>query len=294
MNYISRIRRGTIEVDNVDVKVKFQLERVRRSTSSSIRKEITEFSHKSRNRLIYKARNMGQIEGFNTLTYHENWVGLSGEDCKRHLSNLRKRLLRKYPDIMGLWFFEFQKRGAPHFHILTSTAIPSDWLKSAWNAIVDPDNEQHLEHGADAQILRKRHAAGSYAAKYSGKNEQKQVPENFEKVGRFWGMFGVIKVLDSVIAMKGNKDFYALVRVLRKAHRKHVQSYGGKWRKHGHGIVGFTAWDVSDIANQYLSSVYEFLDSPQKLILEYSPRRIDSSNIRRSLMQPVELCDSLL
>lgn len=291
MDYNSHLRSGTIVIDSRDTVIKISAPRqVKKSIPT--RCAISEFSAKSRNRLLYKARNMGNLNGFNTLTYHHNWHDLTGELCKLHWSLLRKRLLRKHPNIFGLWFFEFQQRGAPHFHFITSQAIDEDWLKLSWNEIVDPENTIHLEHGANAQVLRKKHAAGSYAAKYSAKNEQKQVPDDFESVGRFWGIFGTLQIVESEIKITGNKEFFDLVRTLRKAHRKHLENLPPKpdgtkykWRRHGHGIVGFTAWDCSGIANQYLKATYELLDNPQKLTLLWYPKHTDSCLRHKSLQQ---------
>lgn len=238
---------------------------------------------------------MEGLQGFNTLTYHNNWTDFTGKDCKNHWAMLRKRIARKYPDIFGLWFFEFQKRGAPHFHFITSEPIDNKWLRESWNDIVDPENDIHRRKGAKAQVLYKKEAAGAYAAKYTAKDEQKIVPDNFQDVGRFWGVFGLIKRVEKQYFMVGNKTFFDLVRTLRKAYRKHVETYG-KWKKHGHGIVGFTAWDCSSTIATYLNHHF-FLGLPQfqgnqselHLILHHS--HTDSSSHHKASMQALVLDD---
>jgi len=52
-----------------------------------------------------------------------------------------------------------------------------------------------------------------------------------------------------------------------------VNSYGGKWKKHGHGIVGFTAWDCSKVATKYIQSMYELTERPEKINLVWSQHR---------------------
>ena len=224
---------------------------------------------------------MEGLQGFSTLTYHDNWEQFTGKDCKKHWDTLLKRIRRKYPDIYGLWFFEFQKRGAPHFHFLTNHYIDSSWLRRNWNDIVDPENAVHMRYGADSQKLRKPHAAGAYAAKYTAKSEQKQVPEGFQDVGRFWGIFGVAKTAKLHFAV-GNKEFFNLIRMIRKGYRKHVQTYG-RYKKHGKGLVGFTAYDCSGLLRQYLETCYsvefpEFQGNPIEWHLVLHQKHIDSSS----------------
>ena len=258
------IKSGSIKIDRTDTQIHLNPYREPCKTNST-RSKITRFSTKSRNRLLYKARNMDELKGFNTLTYHENWTELTGAHCKRHWDILNKRIVRKHPSMYGLWFFEFQQRGAPHFHFFSSTPICETWLKNAWNDIVDHENKIHRKHGANAQTLIKRNAAAGYASKYSAKQIQKAVPDGFQDIGRFWGTFGLRDRNNTEVSMVGNKDFFDLIRMLRKANRKHVESYGGKWKKHGHGIVGFTAWDCSKVASQFIQSIYKLTDPPEKI-----------------------------
>lgn len=300
------LKSGTISVFSRDTQVSLALNR-QPLKKISHRGAITQFSNKSRNNLVKKARNMEGLQGFNTLTYHLNWEELTGTDCKQHWANLRKRIMRKYPDIYGLWFFEFQKRGAPHFHFITSTPIDNKWLRESWNDIVDPDNEIHRRRGACAQELYKKDAAGAYAAKYTAKDEQKIVPEKFQDVGRFWGTFGLLKKVDKQYFIMGNKAFFDLVRTLRKAYRKRFITINeeqekkktGKvyrWKKHGHGIVGFTAWDCSEVIKRYLDHHYhvglpEFQGNQSELHLILNHSHTQTSLPHTMRMQSLVLDD---
>jgi hypothetical protein len=126
----------------------------------------------------------------------------SGKVCKAHFRALRQRLTRyfKQHDISnwgGLWFLEFQRRGAPHFHLLvfgsgfTLFDLPSfqKWLSNSWAEIVahpDPlEYQKHLSSGTGAARYRREHFG--YALKYATKLEQKKVPFEFSDIGRFWG-----------------------------------------------------------------------------------------------------------
>lgn len=56
-----------------------------------------------------------------TLTYPSDWetVAPDGETVKKHLKELRARFRRAWDaDLMAVWKLEFQRRGAPHFHLL--------------------------------------------------------------------------------------------------------------------------------------------------------------------------------
>jgi hypothetical protein len=140
------------------------------------------------------------------LTYPEEYPA-DGRIVKRHWANLRRRLESVGP--AGLWVLEFQRRGAPHIHALSSR-LPGrlvnrktgeridfrSWLSNTWARIVDARNEdgepdlKHLVAGTRVELLREKHAAAAYAAKYASKWEQKEVPEGFQNVGRFWGTYG--------------------------------------------------------------------------------------------------------
>ncbi len=126
----------------------------------------------------------------------------SGKVCKVHLRAFRERLTR-YLKLSGvskwgaLWFLEFQRRGAPHFHLLLfgfgfSLVELSDfkaWLSTAWAEIVrHPDSDEyakHLKAGTRAEWCKAEHFG--YALKYAAKLEQKLVPVEFSDIGRFWG-----------------------------------------------------------------------------------------------------------
>jgi hypothetical protein len=124
-----------------------------------------------------------------TLTYPAEFSHC-GQDAKRHLQRFLKWSYRNCGITAYLWALEFQKRGAPHFHIFTfeGCLVRSKKAVSAeWFEIVGSSDEKHLLAGTRVERLRKPDAAGRYAAKYASKPWQKRVPENYWNVGRFWG-----------------------------------------------------------------------------------------------------------
>lgn len=189
-------------------------------------REIVGWSRKSRARMVERLCTLdykplfpqGRLPAMVTLTYPGAWevVAPTGKEAKKHLKSLRKRWSRAWgEDLACVWKLEFQRRGAPHFHLLCSPPHGKtaggeafrEWLSRAWAEIVDhPDPEEfdrHLRAGTGVdwnEGLRstdpKRVAVyftkhGAFAAK----EYQHCVPESWQKPGqgpgRFWGYWGL-------------------------------------------------------------------------------------------------------
>lgn len=186
------------------------------------RGEVKEFSFQARMRLLHLARNCQcDFASMATLTYPATFPG-DGGVVKRHLDAFKKWLARRVPGILGIWFLEFQRRGAPHFHILldldlasqgdlvckrrtrlaghrqesyeTCQAVEDDFSR-AWYRIVASGDERHLRAGVCVERLESSDAAMRYAACHAAKPRQKEVPLNFLNVGRFWGRLGAVRLV---------------------------------------------------------------------------------------------------
>lgn len=91
----------------------------------------------------------------------------------------------------AFWFLEFQDRGAPHFHIFCTWAPSKEWIAKRWAGILKDDTGRVEKAGTRVEYLRKgRGGTISYAMKYAAKQGQKECPEQFKNVGRFWGICG--------------------------------------------------------------------------------------------------------
>ncbi len=183
------------------------------------RQAITEFTDKSRYRLLHTVKNVACDFGtMVTLTYPADW-SKDGKTVKLHLRAFLKRLLRKWPGIQGVWFLEFQKRGAPHFHLLLSlklwdlgkliekkrnhkgkgqkvfrtVKIYQELLSSWWFEIVNSGDVKHLRAGCAVEVIEEEQGALRYAACHAAKPHQKKVPADYQDVGRFWGVIGGVK-----------------------------------------------------------------------------------------------------
>lgn len=142
-----------------------------------------------------------------TLTYPKHFPidgAIVKADLKALLQKLRREKLTTY-----LWFLEFQKRGAPHIHLLLENEhITPYWRANfglywterialaEWYYTKIPIESYHNEVAKMArfncneetwQLLENPESAKRYVTKYAAKENQKVVPENFKNVGRLWG-----------------------------------------------------------------------------------------------------------
>ena len=176
-----------------------------KNEGGGIRGKITEWSDASRKRLKLHLRNVATgKDGYClmlTLTYPT--VDTDGEKVKKHLQRIRQWL--QYHGVKnGCWFLEFQRRGAPHFHayISASDRINSKMIAAAWCKIINEPlgSDCFRVHAGIAkgsrpclEPIKKPHAISYYATKYATKSDQKEVPPDYQNVGRFWGVWGDLR-----------------------------------------------------------------------------------------------------
>lgn len=213
---------------------------------------ISGLSRAATRRLVLAARNVVGLVVMLTLTYPAAFP-VDGRRVKRDWATMRKWLVRR--GVAGLWFLEFQARGAPHIHVFLTGPVDKCAVAHAWCRIVNSGDPRHLVAGTRIEWLRSPNAVGTYAAKYAAKREQKEVPEEYISVGRFWGMFGGLR-LTAVVVDGHLVEVKGTIRIARRAynslrraeHRKQFKD-GGKW--------GFTAYNVAPAMRRYIDAVVE-------------------------------------
>lgn len=164
--------------------------------------KISSFSVRSRSRLNKKIATVrkNHIPVFVTLTYHLDWPE-NFEGFKYHLHHFCISLFRKFPKAGLIWKLEYQKRGAPHFHLFI-WGVPleqlQDFVPEKWHNIVYAKlpyrSAHHLAfHRGElprsehcAQPIRSWNGVTSYAAKYFSKVDDEA------RGGRIWGVRGEI------------------------------------------------------------------------------------------------------
>lgn len=225
---------------------------------------ISEWSSRSRNRMrqAFASVDFGPLQesghplAMVTLTYPGDWLAVapSGKVVKAHLRALQMRYKRAVGiPLRGAWKLEFQRRGAPHFHVLMP--VPAmvkgrtfeAWLSDAWADIVSAghcgctgggvccERARHVlagtgvDFGTTARSTDPRRL-GIYFLKHStkdsgGKEYQHNVPrewlcdENGEATpdrgpGRFWGFWGLPKLVEAVELDAA--DLWTAKRTLRR------------------------------------------------------------------------------
>ena len=169
-----------------------QLEGIRRS-------DISEFSRQSRTRLIREVCSYGRLVPiFITLTYGADYP--DPIESKAHLKAFWRKIAKAHPDYWAVWKLEFQKRGAPHYHLLIYTTegkprIPKAFISSVWAmATGRPELEKT---GTKVESLRSHRGGVWYATKYLCKEEtfkpskddgDPAASEESARPGRFWGI----------------------------------------------------------------------------------------------------------
>ena len=268
---ISRISRqsgcsSVLTVYPVDAKERHPQPGVERR-GGGMRQAVTVLSESSKRRMVFTFRNVVGLEVFLHLTYpgKPELVPTDGREVKRHWDNMRRWLVRQ--GVAGGWFMEFQRRGAPHLHIFLTGPIPKEKVAAAWNRIAGQDDPDNLMAGIRIESMREKHMPAAYAAKYASKSEQKDVPEAFQNVGRFWGLFGGLSVepvvqvdnqerLDAAtgevlpgLAVPAARVMRGLVNARRRA--------AGRPKFRDSGRQGFTGYGCGPAMARYLERVGE-------------------------------------
>lgn len=157
------------------------------------RAEITEFSRQSRKRLMQLFASVAETAVrdsavFIGLTYHRDWPDTPA-GCRAQLRAFLKSLRRKYPETAVIWRLEFQRRGAPHYHLLVvgTSFVDSELVTTWWGDIAHGESEYHGRMATNTQQIKTWYHACAYVSKEIAKVSQSKWGE---KNGRYWGVEG--------------------------------------------------------------------------------------------------------
>ena len=175
----------------------------RSASADKVRGSVESFTDSSRRRLLsWLACAKPSYRIMVTLTVPH--LEKDGAVFKNRLDRFLVAVMRNAPENGSVtWFLEFQKRGAPHVHMLTNFKIKKDWVAEKWTRLWEERLKDLLGHtGGETAAIHMRNASTrvewlrsasvmkKYASKYSAKTNQKEVPEDYAHVGRFWGIRG--------------------------------------------------------------------------------------------------------
>lgn len=154
----------------------------------SPRGDIKTFTPSARRRLmrLVAMTRREMVPVFVTLTYPGTFDS-SPERWKRDLHLFAVKFTRKFPKASFVWKLEFQRRGAPHYHLLVWGVTYAEllpWVGPVWYKVVGSGDERHLHAGTRVEWLRSYRGAIAYASKYLAKVTQ----ETIQNVGRWWGV----------------------------------------------------------------------------------------------------------
>jgi hypothetical protein len=157
------------------------------------RGEITEFSRQSRKRLMQLFASVAESAVresavFIGLTYHRDWPATPA-GCRAQLRAFLKSLRRQYPNTAVIWRLEFQRRGAPHYHLLVvgTPFVDSELVTTWWGDIAHGESEYHGRMATNTQQIKTWYHACAYVSKEIAKVSQSKWGE---KNGRYWGVEG--------------------------------------------------------------------------------------------------------
>ena len=170
------------------------------------KKGIESFTLKSRKEMLFAIQtSLVKYRSMLTLTYPLEYP-MSGKEAKTDLNRVLTYLRKIYPELRYFWWFEFQTRGAPHFHVLIDQ-LPDRGIiarvRGAWTQRMSDApycvlktrkvtncREQSVKFNGHRKFweeLRLEDGGVRYATRYAMKMRQKFIPQDFKNPGRFWG-----------------------------------------------------------------------------------------------------------
>lgn len=252
----ARLTKHFVSLSPASVRISSQDPKRQKAVNYEPRNTITRWSGKSRSNMVSRLltldysplfEDLNSDPVFITLTYPSEWESVvpNGSTFKKHIKELRARYLNDFrEELIGLWKMEFQRRGAPHLHILTSLNYnPNDlreWLSWTWADIVNhPDPIEKAKHEAAGTRVdawpefprEKANLIAIYFSKHSSPNAksvkdyQHNVPQLWKEaddVGRFWGYWGLEPA--EVKTQISESDALFIKRTLRRWHRANSKS----------------------------------------------------------------------
>lgn len=196
---------------------------------------------------------------FVTLTYPRTFP--SAMESKSHLRRwLRALMLSPYGVTSACWVLEFQRRGAPHYHVVVDSAwVPRTFVARSWNRATL--GASSIRAGTQVIPCRdSRRDLSRYLAKELSKTLQKQALGSLGPIGRTWGVAGCRECAPVEAATLYCQRFSAQIAAGFVASRARRAFPGGFWW-HGvskHAVVAALtrtgAYDVSGFPDSRLEA----------------------------------------
>jgi len=227
-----------------------------------VRGPIRSFSARSRSRMLqrlamidYTALGPAQ---WVTLTYHESYP-VSHDLVQRDIDTWLKAIERLQPDMRYIRRLDWQRRGAPHHHLIIwfPDYYHAKWLAEAriqmaaeWHRIAAPHSIHHARHGARIKEVNSLRGLVSYVSKYAAKVDQ---PGDHAYEGRRWAASRRLPCKPQIEASVSLTEMHELRRLcrrwLRSQHRR-----SRPFPTLFHGGVGFHLYIAGTIGADLVSA----------------------------------------
>jgi len=239
----------------------FQLKGTRSETNTNtIRGQVQGFSYKSRKRIMQTVAkiNTAKVHGkplFITLTYPDSYSHDSNI-WKNDLSKFVKTFNRKYSNIVLIWRLEFQKRGAPHFHVIAfntnkTSFLPGlksmrEFISDNWYRSVGSCDVKHLSAGTDVSLIKSWRGVTHYVSKYISKTVQSYLfPDANCFNGRHWGIYNREYLpIDEITIDIDEEEFNYLRRIARR-YLEHKTGHNCFFYSGSSGILIYIDYDTA-------------------------------------------------
>ena len=162
------------------------------------RGEVQVFSAGSRYRLFRLLHQLTfKTVTFITLTYPDDFP-TSSKVYKSNLVEFHRKFEIAWPGVQAVWRLEFQKRGAPHFHImfLDCPFVPIGELLWMWKSTCHTWDMAHELLGVDLKLITdasQEALIASYLSKYIAKVDSQEIKSHERKCGRWWGKWNIVE-----------------------------------------------------------------------------------------------------
>ena len=153
-----------------------------------------------------------------TLTYPSEYSD-DWQEHKLQLKAFRMRLERTYPIDGVLWRLEFQRRGAPHYHLVVvfgrdvNIARFRRWVSLAWYMVVGSQDPRHLRAGTN---VRRLYGPTGKLMRYLSKYVSKRDSGPARQTGRVWGVWGELPEGETLVIELNWERWVEFTRRLRK------------------------------------------------------------------------------
>jgi hypothetical protein len=219
-----------------------------RASATATRGVIQGISRDSRTRLIRFLATINRPDPawFLTLTYR-TWVE-DFEVWKQHLNRFLTAVRRRYSSVAGVWRLEFQRRGAPHFHLILWLDQEEHrlrlgfWVRARWLAAIGDSSRAAFAHATTAEEVRDFRNCGFYLSLYQSKDQQDRCDI---RTGREWGkvqpkLLSTEPIREARLSPEGVRLLRRIVRHAFRVRNRPKYRLSTYWRSLGKGERGFS------------------------------------------------------